>query len=150
MNFDAAIFNHSNSIGLGVIVRDWCGISLGAMSMHTSLASSIADMEALACLRAVQYAAELELQAVIVEGDSAIIIVAISQGRSLLSSFGNIVDDVQCLLPKFSSIQFSHVNGSGDLVADALAKKASSIVGCHVWPDALPLEIAALIDFDVH
>ena len=86
----------------------------------------------------------------IVEGDSAIIIAAVSQGRSLLSSFGNIVDDVQCLLPNFSSIQFSHVNRSGNLVADALAKKASSIVGCHVWQDALPLDIAALVDFDVH
>ena len=60
------------------------------------------------------------------------------------------MDDVQCLLPNFSSIQFSHVNCSGNLVADALLKKASSIVGCHVWPDALPLDIAALVDFDVH
>ena len=84
------------------------------------------------------------------EGDSAIIIAAFSQGRFLLSSFGNIVDVVQCLLPKFSSIQFSHVNRSGNLEADALAKKASSVVACHVWPDALPLDIAALVVFDVH
>ena len=61
MNFDAAIFNHSDSTGLGVIMRDWRGVSLGALSTHTSLTSSVADMEALACLRAVQYAAELEL-----------------------------------------------------------------------------------------
>ena len=86
----------------------------------------------------------------IVEGDSAIIIAAVSQGRSLLSSFGNIVDDVQCLLPNFSSIQFSHVNRSGNLVADALAKKDSSNVGCQVWMDARPLDIDALVDFDVH
>ena len=24
------------------------------------------------------------------------------------------------------------------------------IVGCHVWLDALPLDIVALVDFDVH
>ena len=125
-------------------------VSLGAMSTHTSLASSVADMEALACLRVVQFAAERELQQVIIEGDSVIIIAAITQGRSLLSSFGNTVDDVLCLLPKFSSIQFNHVNHSGNLVADALAKKVASIVGCHVWPDALPLDIVALVDFDVH
>ncbi|XP_030923498.1 uncharacterized protein LOC115950443 [Quercus lobata] len=150
VNFDAAMFNHSNSARLGVIVRDWRGVSLGAMSTHTSLASFVADMEALACLRAVQFAAECELQQVIIEGDSVIIIAAITQGRSLLSSFGNIVDDILCLLPKFSSIQFNHVIRSGNLVADALAKKAASIVGCHVWPDTLPLDIAALVDFDVH
>ena len=43
-------------------MHDWRGVSLGALSTHTSLASSVADMEALACLRAVQYAAELELE----------------------------------------------------------------------------------------
>ena len=78
VNFDAAMFNHSNSAGLGVIVRDWRGVSLGAMSTHTSLASSVADMEALACLRVVQFAAERELQQVIIEGDSVIIIAAIT------------------------------------------------------------------------
>ena len=68
----------------------------------------------------------------IVEGDSATIIAAVSQGRSLLSSFGNIVDDVQCLLSNFSSVKFSHVN----VVADALAKQVTSIP-LHPYP--LPL-----------
>ncbi|XP_075675111.1 uncharacterized protein LOC142644344 [Castanea sativa] len=113
-NFDAALFNHSNSARLGVIVRDWRGISLGALSTHTPLTSSVADMETLACLRSVQFAAELELQRVIVE------------------------------------VKFSYINRTSNLVVDTLAKKALSIVGCHVWMDALPLDIAALVDFDVH
>ncbi|KAL0006473.1 hypothetical protein SO802_014034 [Lithocarpus litseifolius] len=71
-------------------------------------------MEALDCLRAVQFAAELDLYCVLFE------------------------------------VKFSHVNRSGNLVADALAKKASSNVGYQVWMDALPLDIAALVDFDVH
>ncbi|XP_023879479.1 uncharacterized protein LOC111991894 [Quercus suber] len=118
--------------------------------MPIPLSSSVADMEALACLRAVQFAAELELQCVIFEGDSATIISAISQGTSLQSSFGNIVDDIQYLLPSFSSVTFSHVNRPGNIVADALAKKASSNVGCQVWMNSLPLDITGLVDFDVH
>lgn len=51
-----------------------------ALSTHTQLASSVADMEALACLRAVQFATEIGLQRVIVEADSATIIAAVSQG----------------------------------------------------------------------
>ncbi|XP_075638395.1 uncharacterized protein LOC142610469 [Castanea sativa] len=123
---------------------------MGALSSPIMLSSSVADMEALAYLRAVQFAAKLDLHCVILEGDSATIISAVSQGTSLLSSFGNIVDDVRHLLPSFSSVTFSHVNCTGNIVADALAKKASSVVGCQVWMNALPSDIAALVDFDVH
>lgn len=150
VNFDAALFTHTNSAGLGVVVRDWRGANPGALSVPAMLSSTVADMEALACLRAVQFATELDLHRVIFEGDSATIISAVSQGSSILSSFGNIVDDVRHLLPSFSSVIFSHVNHSGNIVADALAKKASSIAGCDIWMEALPLDIAVLVDFDVH
>ncbi|XP_075657106.1 uncharacterized protein LOC142627188 [Castanea sativa] len=122
----------------------------GALFLPIPLSASVADMEALACLRAVQFAAKLDLHYVVFEGDSATVISAVSQGISLLSSFGNIVDDVRLLLPSFSSVTFSHVNCTGNIVADALAKKASSNVGCQVWMNALPSDIAALVDFDVH
>ena len=92
MNFDAALFKHTNSTGLNVIVRDWQGAKLGALSVPAMLSSTVADMEALACLRAVQFAVELDLHCVIFEGDSATIIFVVSQGTSRLSSFGNIVD----------------------------------------------------------
>ncbi|XP_050259012.1 uncharacterized protein LOC126704012 [Quercus robur] len=92
VNFDTALFKYTNSARLGVIVRDWRGVNLGALSMLAMLSSTVADMEALACLRAIQFAAELDLHRVIFEGDSATIIFAISQRTSRLSSFGNIVD----------------------------------------------------------
>ncbi|XP_023876411.1 uncharacterized protein LOC111988835 [Quercus suber] len=150
VNFDAAHFKHKNSAGRGVIVRDWRGANLGALSVPTMLSSTVVDLEALACLRAVQFAADLGLQRVIFEGDSTTIISAISKGTLNLSSFGSIVDDVWHSLPSFSSVIFSHVNHLGNIVADALAKKAFSIVGCHIWMEALPLDIAELVNFDVH
>ena len=101
VNFDAALFKHKNSTGIGAIVRDWRGANLGALSMPVSLSSTIAEMEALACLEAVQFATDLGLQCVIFEGDSTTIISAVSQGSSVLASFGNIIDDVRHLLPSF-------------------------------------------------
>ena len=92
MNFNAALFKHTNSARLDVIVRDWRGANLGALSVSAMLSSIVTNMEAFACLRAVQFAAKLDLHRVIFEGDSATIIFAISQGTSRLSSFGNIVD----------------------------------------------------------
>ena len=150
VNFDAALFKHKNSARLGAIVRDWRGANLGALSMPVLLSSTIAELEALACLRAVQFATDLGLQRVIFEGDSTTIIFAVSHGYSVMASFGNIIDDVRHLLPRFSVVSFNNVHRSGNVVAEALAKKASSIVGCHIWMDTLPLDIAELVSFDVH
>ena len=86
----------------------------------------------------------------IFEGDSTTIISAVSQGSSVLASFGNIIDDVRHLLPSFSVVSFNHVHRSSNVIADALAKKASSIVGRRIWADTLHLDIAELVSFDVH
>ena len=132
VNFDAALFKHKNSAGLGAIVQDWRGANLGALSMSVLLSSIVAELEALACLRAVQFAADLGLQRVIFEGDLIMIISAVSHGSSVMASFGNIIDDVRHLLPRFSFVSFNHVHCSGNVVADVLAKKASSIIGCRI------------------
>ena len=150
VNFNAALFKHKNSAGIGTIVRYWRGANLGALSMPVSLSSTIVKMEALACLGAVQFAADLGLQRVIFEGDLTTIISAVSQGFSVLASFGNIIDDVRHLLPSFSVVSFNHLHCSGNVVADALEKKASSMGGCHIWMDTLPVDIAELVSFDVH
>uniref|UniRef100_A0A7N2MRL8 Uncharacterized protein n=1 Tax=Quercus lobata TaxID=97700 RepID=A0A7N2MRL8_QUELO len=71
---------------------------------------------------------------------------SIAKRPRVLSPISSQIDNLDKLKIKVHN----HVNRSGNLVADALAKKAASIVGSHVWPDALPLDIAALVDFDVH
>ena len=98
--------------------------------MPVLLSSTVAELEALACLRAVQFATDLGLQRVIFEGDLTTIISAVSHRSSVMASFVNIIDDVRHLLPRFFFVSFNHVHRSGNVVADALAKKASSIVGC--------------------
>ena len=62
---------------------------------------TIADLEALACRRAVMYTVENDLHNVIFEGDSASVINAISQETAVLTSFGNIVDDIRALVSIF-------------------------------------------------
>ena len=104
--------------------------------MSIPLANSITDMEALACRRAVQFAADLGLHRVIFEGDSATVINAVTQDNAALSSF--------------PFVNFVHVPRSGNIVVDALAKKAKDLVGCQVWSHVMPADIAPLVGFDVH
>nr|POF24400.1 hypothetical protein CFP56_40258 [Quercus suber] len=67
------------------------------------------EMEALACRRAVQIAADLGLHRVIFEGDSATVINAVTQDNVTLSSYGNIVEDILCLVSSFLFVNFVRV-----------------------------------------
>ena len=140
VNFDAAVIKSLNSAGIGVIIRDWGGQPSGALSMSMLLANSVSKMEALACRRAIQFTVDLDLHRVIFEGDSAIVINAVSQENAALSSYGFIVEDILSLVSSFLSFEFVHVPCSGNIVADALAKKAKELVGCQVWSAVMPAE----------
>lgn len=67
---------------------------MGALSLSVLMANMVPDMEAVACRHAVNFAAELGLQRLIFEGDSAIVINAVSQGNAALASYGNIMEDI--------------------------------------------------------
>ena len=54
------------------------------------------------------------------------------------------------LFPLFCPFEFVHFPRSGNIVADALAKKAKEVVGCPVWSVDMPADIALLVGFDVH
>ena len=80
-NFDATVFQASNTVGIGVIIRDSNGDVIGALLfMPIPLSQSVAELEALACRRAVQFALEIGLRRVTFEGESVTVINAIVRG----------------------------------------------------------------------
>lgn len=64
--------------GIGVIIHDSVGEAIGALSMPIPLSTSVVVMEALACRRAVLFAREIGLREVVFEGDSAVVIQAVT------------------------------------------------------------------------
>jgi len=95
VNFNAAIFQSSNLAGLDVIVCDSSGAAIGALSVPISLGCSVAELEALVCLRAVQFALEIALTRVVLKGDSAAVIDALWHGLGELTSYENVLDDIR-------------------------------------------------------
>ena len=69
VNFDGATFIDMDSAGLGVVARDLDGMVIVSLSERIRLPPTVADLEALACRRAILFALELELQDVVLEGD---------------------------------------------------------------------------------
>ncbi|XP_050241234.1 uncharacterized protein LOC126690146 [Quercus robur] len=110
----------------------------------------MADLEALACLKAVQFALELGITRVVFEGDSAIVINTLLHDAGAFASFGNILDDIRMLSAVFQFVDFVFVNCRCNLVADALAKKVKLFVGVQVWLHEVPADIAPLVLHDVN
>ena len=67
-------------VGVGVIIRDNQGDPIGALTMPVPISQSVAELEALACQQAVQFALEIGLNRVVVEGDFVTIIEALNNG----------------------------------------------------------------------
>ena len=80
INFDAAVFQASNLASVGVIVRDNRGDPIGVLTMPIPIRQSVVELEALACQRAVQFALEIGLTQVVVEGDSVTVIEVLKNG----------------------------------------------------------------------
>nr|POE52802.1 hypothetical protein CFP56_68712 [Quercus suber] len=116
-----------HSAGLGVVIRDWRGEFVGALSAPMSLSQSVADLEALACRKAIEFAAELGLQKVTFEGDLAMVINALNQDNAALSSFSVVIEDIRSQILVFQSFAFNYVGRSCNCVADSLAKKSKRL-----------------------
>ncbi|XP_075659056.1 uncharacterized protein LOC142628914 [Castanea sativa] len=117
--------------------------------MPIPLPQSVADVEALACHRAVQFAAKVGLTRVVFEGDSLIINALTSDSGELASSEA-VLEDIRVLILGFQSVGFKHVTRNCNAVADALAKKVRSDVGLQVWLEEIPSDITPLVLRDLH
>ena len=92
----------------------------------------MAELEALACQRAVQFALEIGLNQVVVEGDSVTVIEALKNDTGQFASYGNILDDIRFQSTSFQYVEFSYTSRVCNSVANALAKKANSGVRFQV------------------
>ena len=144
-----AVFKESSSAGIGVIIRDNRGKAIGALSMLIPLSNSVAVLEALACRRALLFAKEIGLRQVVFEGDSAMVIQAVTHGNAELAEYGHIVEDIRILAADFDFIQFSHVKRNCNVVADALAKKAKDSLNLAVCLKEVPEDIVPTLLFDI-
>ena len=75
---------------------------------------------------------------------------ALRQGSGEFTCYGNVLDDIRVHVSAFQFFDFNLVNRLCNSIADALAKKASSVVGLQVWLGDLPIDIAPLLFHDVH
>ena len=65
-----------------MVIRDWQGAVISALSVRIPLPQTVAEVEILECRRAVSFALELSLCEVVFEGDAVGVINAIKSGTA--------------------------------------------------------------------
>ena len=92
-NFDGAVFQDTYHARIGVVIKDSKGKVLSALSERIKLPTTVDDVEAMACRRAIEFAIENGLQQALFKRDSTTIINYIKDGPPCLALFGHIIED---------------------------------------------------------
>ena len=74
-------------------------------------------IEAKAASKALQFAANLGFNQVILEGDCQVLMKALKEDRIFLSTDGLFIDDVRFVARLFNQLCYSHVKREGNMVA---------------------------------
>ncbi|KAL4621404.1 hypothetical protein ACB092_06G225000 [Castanea dentata] len=98
VNYDGAIFQEQGRACIGVVIRNSAGGVMASLSQQIPLPTTVAQVEAMAARRAVEFAPSLALH-------------------------GLLIRDAQDLAISFTSINFSHVCRQGNIVAHNLARR---------------------------
>ena len=97
----------------------------------------------MAAICALEFAAEIGLDRIVVEGDSKIVTQALKTKDTGQASYGLLIADVCVFERNFSELSYSHTKREGNQVAHCLAKLAANFTASVVWmEDLLPSAIS--------
>uniref|UniRef100_A0A7N2L8S2 RNase H type-1 domain-containing protein n=1 Tax=Quercus lobata TaxID=97700 RepID=A0A7N2L8S2_QUELO len=117
--------------------------------MRIPLPQSVAEVKALGCRRAVQFAIEIGLQEVIFEGDAVVVIQAAKDGLADQSMYGHLIGGILQQASELCRFEFFCVNRTCNRVANALASRTSVGLDLQFWLEDCPGDIAPLVFADV-
>ena len=149
MNFDGALFCQEHRAGIGVVIRNEEGVVIASLSHQIHLPSTVLEVETMATRRALEFAMEIGVHKVILEGDCEILIKALQSNSHSLSQFGHLAKDVKYLASKFQSYNLSHVHRQCNVVTHTLAKRAILNPHLLVWMEYVPPDILSVLQADL-
>lgn len=113
VNFDGVVFKETGNARIGVIIRDSQGLVIKSMTKKVLLPHSVAAVEALAVVNALNFAQKLNLSSIILEGDSEIVIKALKSEDESSSSRGHLTAEAKPFFDFFHYLNLSHICKQG-------------------------------------
>ena len=141
INYDGAIFADTNRSGIGVVIHNGDGLVIASLVQPLNQAFKAVEIEVLAASRALELAADIGLDIVILEGDSKVVTQALETEDVGLAAYGLLIRDACTLARNFSEVSYSHTKREGNKVAHGLAKLATNLANCVIWMEEVPPSI---------
>ena len=132
-----------------MVIRNSDGAVLASLSQQVPLPTTIAQVEALAARRAAEFALEIGIDQVIIEGDSEVIYKDLIDPGPSLALHGHIICDTLQFANVFSRCTFNTVGRTGNFVAHHLARRAISTHVLNVWMEEVPQDILQFVQADL-
>ena len=132
-----------------MVIRNSEGGVMASLSQQIPLPTIVAQVEALAARRAVEFAQELGFTRVIIEGDSESICKDLSNPSPSLALHGLLIRDAHELALSFTSITFAQISRQGNIVAHSLARMAILSQSLNVWMEDVPPNILQFVQADL-
>ena len=113
------------------------------------LPTTVAQVEALAARRAAEFALEIGIDQVIIEGDSEVIYKDLIDLGPSLTLHGHLIYGTLQYANVFSRCTFNTVGRIGNYVAHHLARRAISTHDLNVWMEEVPPDILQFVQADL-
>ncbi|XP_028068803.1 uncharacterized protein LOC114271377 [Camellia sinensis] len=149
VNFDGAMFMRQKVCGVGVVIRDLNGVPVVALSKQIPQWMESDCIEAIAAVKALDFATELGLTNIHLEGDSLTVIKAMREDGYLNASFGHFLQYAIDRSKQFASFCVSHTRRSGNVMAHHLAQMAKEDPEKRVWMAGVPEHLVQVLLSDV-
>ena len=133
LNFDAAIYTDLGCSGVGAIIRNERGEVMATLSTKESFAQDSEEAETLACRNALEFAIDVGISDLIIEGDNVSVMRVVASNCMDGSRLGNILEDIHCLVSALRWCFVSCVKRSANTVAHSLARFARNVSDELVW-----------------
>ena len=135
---DGAIFSDLKAVGFGAIIRDEKGCVVAALSrkLHTPL--GVAEAETKAAKMGLQFAKNIGVRDIILEGDSLNVYHALLGLLAPPPLVDAVILGVQNACSKFHYVGFSYIRCKGNRPAHLLAKYAKGIDDYCTWIEESP------------
>ena len=120
------------------MIRNAVGDVMAALSARGAAVVDSEEAEALACRKAMEFAIDAGFSELIVEGDNAMVMSAVSSTSPNWSRLGVIYDDIGCLAAGLRYVSFSCIMRSANSMAHSLARYANVLDEEVVWLEDSP------------
>ena len=149
INFDEATFVGAKCSSLGVIVRDKEGLVIATMATRVPQLLQAIEIEALVANKALEFAQEMGISDVILEGDSSLVMAALNSKDPGLAPYGLLLQDFLSLSSAFSKLFYSHTKREGNTIAHNLAQLAVNLPNCVIWMEDVLSDVLSFYQPDL-